>query len=63
MENMDKGLTCTKMGADKSAENTPNAPQIFGPICLLKPKSLEFPKKLSLVVRSPCLVVWTEMET
>ena len=25
MENMDKGLTIPKMGADKLAENTPNA--------------------------------------
>jgi len=41
------------MGADKSAENTPNAPKIFGPICLPKPKSLRFSKKkLSLGVRS-----------
>ena len=30
MENMDKGLTvCTKMGADKSFENTPNAPKVW----------------------------------
>ena len=38
------------MGADKSAENTPNAPNIFGPICLPKPKSLRFSKKSSLWV-------------
>ena len=47
MENMDKGTHSTKMGADKSAENTPNAPKIFGPICLPKPKSLGFSKKKS----------------
>ena len=42
MENMDKGLTVPKMGADKSAENTPNAPKFICPNCLLKPKSLGF---------------------
>ena len=49
MENMDKGLTLPKMGADSSAENTPNAP-----ICLLKPKSsvCQWRKDL-LDVRSP----------
>ena len=31
-----------QMGADKSAENTPN---IFGPICLPKPKNCDFGKK------------------
>jgi hypothetical protein len=42
------------MGADKSDENTPNAPKIFGPICLAKPKSLRFlKKKASLGVYSP----------
>jgi hypothetical protein len=35
---------------DSSAKNTPNAPQIFGPICLLKPKTLGFLKKSSLWV-------------
>ena len=30
------------MGADKSAENTPNAPKFFGPICLPKSQSLGF---------------------
>ena len=41
MENMDKeGLTvCTEMGADSSAENTP---EFICPICLPKPKRLEF---------------------
>ena len=37
---MDKGLQCIKMGADSLAENTPNAPKIFGPICLSKPKKI-----------------------
>ena len=27
MENMDKGLTVPKMGADSLAKNTPNAPE------------------------------------
>jgi hypothetical protein len=34
MENMDKGLTVPKMGADKSTENTPNAPKFICPNCL-----------------------------
>ena len=43
------------MGADKSAENNPNAPKIFGPICLPKHKSLRFSKKnLSLGVFIVC---------
>ena len=51
MENMDTEPTVhTKMGADKLAENTPNAQKIFGPICLPKPKSLGFSKKISLWV-------------
>ena len=37
------------MGADKSAENTPNAQKMLGPICLPKP-SLGFSKKSSLWV-------------
>ena len=37
-----QGTHSTKMGADKSAENTPNAPKFFGPICLPKSKSLGF---------------------
>ena len=32
------------MGADKLNENTPDAPNIFGPVCLPKPKSLRFSK-------------------
>ena len=34
-----------KMDADKLADNTQNAPQIFDPICSLKPKSLGFSKQ------------------
>ena len=45
-----QGTHSTKMGADKLAENTPNAPKCFGPICLPKPKSLGFLKKNSLWV-------------
>ena len=41
------------MGADSLDENTSNTPKMFGPICLLKPKSLRFRKKLPLGVRSP----------
>ena len=33
------------MGADSSAENTPNAPEFICPICLPKPKSLDFNEK------------------
>ena len=44
----------TKMGADKSAENTPNAPKIFGPICLPKPQNLGFSKRSSLWVSIVC---------
>ena len=59
MENMDKGLThWTKMGADSSAENTPNAPEFIFPICLPKPKSSGFQwKKASLGVCSRWLYV------
>ena len=38
----------TKTGADKLAENTPNAPKFFSPIRLLKPKCLGFSKKAFL---------------
>ena len=34
------------MGADKSGENTPNAPTFICPNCLPKPKSLEMKKRL-----------------
>ena len=39
-----KTTVCT-MGADSLAENTQNAPNIFGQICLSKPKSLGLSKK------------------
>ena len=45
-----QGTHSTKMGADKLAKNTPNAPKFFGPICLPKPKSLGFSEKRSLWV-------------
>ena len=63
MESMDKGLAGTKMGADKLAENTPNAPLNFWPNLSAQAQKFGIYKKdLSLVVRSLCLVVWTEME-
>ena len=53
MKNLNKGLiVCTKMGTNKLVENTPNAPILFGPICLPKPKSLKLKKELFLGVRS-----------
>ena len=59
MENMDKGTHCNKMGADGSAENTPNAPRFICQICLLNPKSSGFHwKKASLGVRSPFTNAW-----
>ena len=47
MENMDigQGTHSTKMGADKLAENTQNAPKFICPNCLPKPKSLGFQYK------------------
>ena len=45
VENMGHGTHSTKMGADKSAKNTPNAPKLFGRICQPKSKSLGFSKK------------------
>ena len=51
---MDKGLTLPKMGADSSAENTPNAPKFISPICLPKPKSSGCQQRKALLdVRSP----------
>ena len=41
MENMDKGLTVTKMGADKSFKNTPNVPKFV----YLSPKVWDFDEK------------------
>ena len=45
-----QGTHSTKMGADKSAENTPNDPKMFDPIW-------DFRKKLSLGVRRPWLIL------
>ena len=42
MENMDKGLTDTKVGTDSLAENTPKALELICTICLPKPKSSGF---------------------
>ena len=44
------------MGADKSAENTPNAPKNLGPICLTKPKIMGISKKSSLLVSVVCVL-------
>ena len=41
MENMDQNTHSTKMGADKSAERTPNAPKFISPI----PKVWDFDEK------------------
>ena len=60
MENMDKGFTVPKMGADKSAKNTPNATNFICTNCLPKPKSLEFRrKKAALGDRSPLSLLRT----
>ena len=51
----EQGTHSTKMGTDKSFENTPNALKFICPNCLPKLKSLGFRwKKASLGVRSPC---------
>ena len=65
MENMEKGLAGTKMGADKLAENTPNAPLNFWPNLSAQAQKFGIFKKktLSFVVRSLCLAVWTEIAT
>ena len=42
MENMDKGL---KMGAEKLAENTRNAPKLFAQIVCPSPKVWDFDEK------------------
>ena len=43
-----QGTHSTEMGADSSAENTPNASKNISPKCLPKPKSSRFLKKSSL---------------
>ena len=40
-----KGTHSTKMDADSLAKNTPNAPISICPICLPKPKNLDFNEK------------------
>ena len=58
-----KGTHCTNMGADCSAQNTPNAPEFICPICLLKPKSSRFQWKNALFgVRNPWYVVYTSIQ-
>jgi hypothetical protein len=37
-----QGTYFIKVGADKSAKNTPNAPKLICPNCLSKPKCLGF---------------------
>ena len=52
---MEKGLTVPKwVLIVRKKILTPNAPKMFGPICLPRPKSLVFKKNLSLGVRSLC---------
>ena len=55
MENMrghGQGTYCTKMGADKLAENNPNAQKFICPNFLSKPESLGFLMKNSFIERS-----------
>jgi hypothetical protein len=40
-----QGTHCTKMDAGSLAKNTPNAPGFIYPICLPKPKVLDFNEK------------------
>ena len=47
----EQGTHSTKMGADKLAENTPNAPKLICPNCLPKPKSLGLWWKKSFIGR------------
>ena len=57
-----QGTHITKMGADKSAENTPTAPKFICPICLPRPKSLGFWwKKASSGVYSLCLQTFIDL--
>ena len=52
-----ENITSTKMGANKFAENTPNAPKFICPICLPKPKKLGFQwKTASLGIHSLCYI-------
>ena len=54
---MDKGLTKTKMGADKLFKNTPNTPKFICPNCLPKPKSLGFFMKKGFIGHPQSVVV------
>ena len=65
MENMDKGLTLTvpKWVLINRQKIPQMPPKFLAQFVCSSPKVWNFQKKLSLVVRSPCLVVWTEMET
>ena len=47
------------MGADKLAENTPNVPKLFGPICLPKPKCLGFSKSPLLPLAAFAILEYT----
>ena len=47
---MEYGNHCSKMGADSLAENTQNAPKIFGQITLSKAKKFGIVEKSSLQV-------------
>ena len=64
MENMDMGLTVlTKMGADSSAENTPNNPEFSAQFVCPSPKVLYFNEKKALLgVRSPWWTTWRNVE-
>ena len=55
MENMNKGLTVLKMGADKLVKNTPKCPTIYRP--KLSAQAQKFGilmEKASLDIYSPC---------
>ena len=51
MENMNKGLTDTKVGANSLAENTPKALELTCPIGLPKHKSSGFQWKKGFIWR------------
>ena len=63
MKNLDIGTHSTKMGADKLAKNTPNAPKCICPIFCPSPKVWDFDEKrlhrASVVcVHNQSLAVW-----
>ena len=47
------------MGAGTSAKNIPNAPKIFNPICLPKPKCLGFSKSPLLPLAAFAILEYT----